>query len=101
LQDIVRSIKESDVIIADITPVNANVFYELGYAHAMNKPTILLANRKIEKLPFDVSGYRVIFYDDTIRGRRDIEESLEKHLENVIKGFGSPLRARSVETAAA
>jgi hypothetical protein len=92
LQDIIRNIKESDIIIAEITPVNANVFYELGYAHAMNKPTILLANRTVEKLPFDVSGYRVIFYDDTIRGRRDIEENLEKHLENVVKGFGAVRR---------
>ena len=48
------------------SPVNANVFYELGYAHALNKPTILLANRLTEELPFDISGYRVIFYDDRL-----------------------------------
>jgi nucleoside 2-deoxyribosyltransferase len=58
LQDIIRGIIESDVIVADITPTIPNVFYELGYAHALQKPTILLANRQIEKLPFDVSGYR-------------------------------------------
>jgi hypothetical protein len=52
----------------------------------------LLANRTIENLPFDVSGYRVIFYDDTIRGKRDIEENLRKHLENVLRGFGSTAR---------
>jgi hypothetical protein len=63
LQDIRRGIVDSDVIIAEITPVNANVFYELGYAHALEKPTILLANRNTEKLPFDISGYRVIFYE--------------------------------------
>jgi nucleoside 2-deoxyribosyltransferase-like protein len=100
LQDIIRSIKESDIIVAEITPANPNVFYELGYAHAMNKPTILLANRGVEKLPFDVSGYRVIFYDDTIRGKRDIEESLQRHLENVIRGFGAPLRERGAPIAA-
>ena len=84
LQDIIRGIVESDVIVADITPTeNPNVFYELGYAHALQKPTILLANRQIEKLPFDVSGYRVIFYDDTIGVKRDIEGTLEKHLESI------------------
>jgi nucleoside 2-deoxyribosyltransferase len=85
LQDIIRGIVESDVIVADITPTtNPNIFYELGYAHALQKPTILLANRaQIEKLPFDVSGYRVIFYDDTIGGKRDIESTLEKHLESI------------------
>ena len=70
----------------DITPTNPNVFYELGYAHALQKPTILLANRQIEKLPFDVSGYWVIFYDETIGGKRDIESTLEKHLESIRRG---------------
>jgi hypothetical protein len=86
LQDIIRGIVESDVIVAEITPANPNVFYELGYAHALQKPTILLANRQTEKLPFDISGYRVIFYDDTIGGKRDIEDTLEKHLESIRRG---------------
>ncbi len=42
LQDIVKSIIESEIIIAEITPSNPNVFYELGYAHALRKSTILL-----------------------------------------------------------
>ena len=41
LQDVVRGIVNSDVIIAEIIPVNGNVFYELGYAHALGIPTIL------------------------------------------------------------
>ncbi len=86
LQDIRRGIIESDVIVAEITPVNANVFYELGYAHALEKPTILLASRKTEKLPFDISGYRVVFYDDTIGGKREIETNLQKYLESIRKG---------------
>jgi nucleoside 2-deoxyribosyltransferase len=49
----------STVVVAEITPVNANVFYELGYAHALGKQTILLAERG-RTLPFDVSGYRCI-----------------------------------------
>jgi hypothetical protein len=86
LQDIIRGIVECDVVIADITPVNANVFYELGYAHAMQKPTVLLANRTVEKLPFDISGYRVVYYSDTIRGKGDITSALEKHLESIRLG---------------
>jgi hypothetical protein len=86
LQDIIRGIVESDVIVADITPTNPNVFYELGYAHALQKSTILLANRQVEKPPFDISGYRVIFYDDTIGGKRDIEDTLKKHLESIRRG---------------
>lgn len=88
IQDIVQQITEADIVIAEITPVNANVFYELGYSHALRKATILLANRTTDKLPFDVSGHRVIFYDDTIRGKRDIETNLRRHLENVQRDLG-------------
>jgi hypothetical protein len=86
LEDIRRGILDSDIIIAEITPVNANVFYELGYAHALEKPTILLANRNTEKLPFDISSYRVIFYDDTIGGKSNVELTLTKHLTNIKNG---------------
>lgn len=83
LNDIIQSIKEASIIIADITPNNPNVFYEVGYAHAINKPTILLSDRKRDKLPFDVSGFRTIFYDNTIPGKTNIEKSLIKILENI------------------
>jgi hypothetical protein len=79
LEDIISGIREAAVIVAEITPVNANVFYELGYAHATGKPTILLAE-KGQQLPFDVSGFRVIFYDDSIGGKRRVESELNRHL---------------------
>lgn len=83
LQDIIRGILEAEVIIAEITPVNANVFYEIGYAHAMKKPTILLAERGRD-LPFDIKSYRCIFYDNTIRGKKEVEIQLNKHLSNIL-----------------
>lgn len=84
MQDIIQELAESQVVIADITPANPNVFYELGYAHALNKPTILLANRdESNRLPFDPSGFRVIFYDNTIRGKRNIESDLKQHLRTI------------------
>jgi hypothetical protein len=79
LSDIVRSIRRAAVVIAEITPVNANVFYELGYAHAVDTPTILLAESGHE-LPFDISSYRCIFYDDSIGGKRRVEADLRRHL---------------------
>lgn len=85
LEDIARGIREAEVVIAEITPINANVFYEVGYAHALNKPTILLAERG-SKIPFDLSGYRCIFYDNTIRGKTAVETSLKQHLKNILDG---------------
>ena len=88
LQDIISGLVESDVVIADVTPTNANVFYELGYAHARNTPTVLLARRNGE-LPFDISGHRVIFYDDSIAGKSEVEAALTRHLSSIV---GEPPR---------
>jgi nucleoside 2-deoxyribosyltransferase len=70
-------------VIAEITPVNRNVFYELGYAQALGKPTVLLAERG-KQLPFDVSGYRLLMYDNTIAGKRQVEDGLKKHLRAIL-----------------
>jgi hypothetical protein len=83
LHDIAQGIVESKVVIAEITPANQNVFYEVGYAHALGKPTILLAERG-KQLPFDISGYRVLFYDNTIAGKTEVEEGLRKHLGAIL-----------------
>ena len=84
IQDITREIIEATIIIADITMDNANVFYEVGYAHALKKTTILLADaNKREKLPFDLSGFRTIFYSNSIGGKREIENTLTKYIENI------------------
>jgi hypothetical protein len=83
LDDIVRGIAEAAVVIAEITPTNPNVFYELGYAHALRKPTILLIE-KGKPLPFDISGYRCLLYDNSIGGKRRVEEGLRKHLRAIL-----------------
>ena len=81
-EDITRQIAESKIVIAEITAPNQNVFYELGYAHALNKPTILLAQRGRE-LPLDIRSYRVIFYDDSIGGK----PALERDLQETLRGY--------------
>lgn len=85
LNDIIISIQNAELIIVDITPDNPNVFYELGYAHALNKPTILLCEKNIrEKLPFDISGFRIIFYDNSIGGKRVVENKLGEYIRKMI-----------------
>jgi hypothetical protein len=56
----------------------------VGYAHARGKPTILIADRGIEKLPFDVSPFRTLFYENSIDGKRRIEEGLRKHIKAIL-----------------
>lgn len=83
-QDIQRNIEDAKVVIAEITAPNQNVYYEIGYAHALNKPTILLAQRG-RRLPFDIRSYRVIFYDDSIGGKPLVERTLREHLHSILQ----------------
>lgn len=89
IADIITQINRAKIIIADVTPENPNVFYELGYAHAYRKPTILVAE-KGRKLPFDVSGFRTLFYENTIAGKRLVEDGLRRHLRAILAELQLP-----------
>lgn len=82
--DIERQVSQSKVVIAEITPSNPNVYYEVGYAHALNKPTILIAE-KGASLPFDLSPFRVLQYENSIYGKAKVEEALRGHLEAIME----------------
>ncbi len=83
IADVVRAINDASFVIADISPVNANVFYELGYSHGVRKPAILIAERTT-KLPFDVSPFRTLFYDNTIAGKPRLEKGLTEAIRAVL-----------------
>jgi hypothetical protein len=85
LQDIISGILDARVVIAEITPANKNVFYEVGYAHGRNVPTVLLVAKGTE-LPFDIRGYRCILYDNTIAGKSQMEKELGHHLDAILNG---------------
>jgi hypothetical protein len=58
-EDIWRSIKQSPVLLADLTGLNPNVFYELGLAHGTQKPAVLITDN-IEDVPFDLRSLRLL-----------------------------------------
>jgi hypothetical protein len=65
LERIYNQISKADIIVADMTGRNANVFYETGYAHALGKRTILLT-KDVNDIPFDLRHYAHIIYGDSI-----------------------------------
>lgn len=71
---IMQAILTSDLVVADLTGNNPNVFYELGVAHAIGCDVILLTQEK--SIPFDIANERTIFYKNTPRGIRDLTNSL-------------------------
>jgi hypothetical protein len=84
--DIIKQVARAQLVIADVTPRNPNVYFEVGYALAMQKPIILLA-KKGTPLPFDVAPFRVLFYEDTIGGKTRVEEGLRKHVTAILAGY--------------
>ena len=61
-QQMINRLKDDDLCIADLTGLNANVMYELGYRKGIGKPVILIAHDG-QNLPFDVHDDRTVFYD--------------------------------------
>jgi hypothetical protein len=62
LQDIWKSIRQARVIVAELSGRNPNVMYEIGLAHAIGKPIVLLT-RNQEDMPFDLRALRYVYYD--------------------------------------
>jgi hypothetical protein len=74
---IIAALKAAHLIIAVITEQNANVMYELGYAHAMDKKVVVM--NADEKSPFDVQDYRQVRY--TTDDLPSAEEILTKFIQ--------------------
>lgn len=93
LRDIVEYIHRSNLIVADLTTLNPNVFYELGIAHALKKPVIMLA-QNIDEVPFDLKQYRIVMYDTHFTrikvATKELREIAEKLSNNQIS-FGNPI----------
>ena len=68
---IIKSLVKARIVIANISGRNPNVFYELGIAHALSKPTIIIS-RNLSDASFDVRTKQIILYHDS----SELKESL-------------------------
>ncbi len=63
LQDIIRNLIFSKVVVADITDTNANVLWELGVRQSFTNGTVIIADENIQtRIPFDLSIKGILFY---------------------------------------
>lgn len=81
LNHIVKKIANSRVVIANLDGRNPNVFYELGIAHALNKPTILIS-KSIDHVPFDVKSKSIILYENSNDLIKKLQAALLKTIIN-------------------
>ncbi|WP_010321655.1 hypothetical protein [Marinobacterium stanieri] len=87
IDQIWSGINDAKVLIAELTTRNPNVFYELGLAHALEKPVVLVSSNE-DDVPFDLNHIRVIYYDvtDPFWGQKLIE----KVSENILSAIKNP-----------
>lgn len=88
LEDIWQSINAADFVIADITGRNPNVLYELGIAHALAKPVLILSKSATD-IPIDLATRRVILYGQSQDlWREDLARSISQAIAKVIEDYG-------------
>lgn len=84
LTDMFQELLLADLVVADMSIDNANVFYELGVRHAFRKRGVVHIQSGREYMPFDVFNVRTIAYQIDEHGKPD-KDSLEKDQENLIR----------------
>lgn len=103
VEQIWEQIGKARVLLADLTGKNANVFYELGLAHAAKKPVVFTA-ANVDDVPFDLRHLRVIIYEVqepewTAKLRKLITDYLRNTIKEPAKSIPQPFRV-SMEPAA-
>jgi hypothetical protein len=82
---IIEQIISADLVIADLTGNNPNVFYELAIRHSYRKPAIQIIKGDTE-IPFDVSNMRTILYETTLSGADSAKKEIEAMLKAIENG---------------
>ncbi len=82
-KQVIMSIYESDLVVANLTGLNPNVMYELAFRHAIRKPVITIMEKDDKKLPFDVITERTIFYVNDAKGVLELKENLIKQVDKI------------------
>lgn len=94
LERIYDQIQKADVVVADMSGRNPNVFYEVGYAHSLHKRVILLT-QSTDDIPFDLKHHRHIVYKkQSFVLKQELEEELrwclntpQQNIDSLPSGF--------------
>lgn len=84
IQDVVSLIDQSTIVICDCTGKNANVFYEMGIAHALGKEVVIITQNATD-IPFDIAHLRHIRYLPNEQGIQQLEADLAARV-NALRG---------------
>ncbi len=82
---VIEKVISSDLVVADLTGRNPNVYYELALRHAVQRPYIQLIDSRETSLPFDIKDESTIAFDITnLRSVDQCKDQLRRHVEAVM-----------------
>lgn len=79
--DVITRIMHSDIVVADVTYPNPNVFYELGLRHACRVGTVIIKDKDGPSTPFDIIHLRHIDYERTPTGLKTLAKELRTYFD--------------------
>ena len=102
VKGIINDLDNADLVIADLTGLNPNVFYELGIRHTLKVGTIILT-QCIASLPADLKSYVAFEYKYPQESdafdeyyplfKKDLHKAIDEYLEDFKKGeYDNPVR---------
>lgn len=102
IQKIEQAINDADICVAEVSLDNPNVWLELGYALALNRPTVILCDRALRSsLPFDVQHRPVVFYStESKSGYEELEERIANEVRDLVRSVQAEVRQPVLQTGA-
>jgi len=99
IEKIEKSIQAASVCIAEVSEDNPNVWLELGYALALDRPTVIICDESARnKLPFDIQHRPVVFYrTDSRSGFEELEKNIVKWIRNELNNSKAPERVLKIK----
>ena len=97
---IIEQIISADIVIADLTDNNPNVFYELAIRHSYRKPAIQIVKGEVN-IPFDIANMRTISYDTSLSGAESAKKEIKAMMSSIENGeiVHNPVSEVSTENA--
>jgi len=82
-EEIYNQIDRADILVADVTGSNPNVFYEIGFAHGIGKNVIFIKHSEDkDNFPFDTQDFQHIIYNNPDRLREELVRRISRFSEN-------------------
>jgi hypothetical protein len=95
IRDVIYNIDRADIVVADLTDGNPNVFYELGITHALGRPCVAVLQEG-QPIQFDINAYRVFPVDLSIHNNLDASDRAYNEAQHkLLPALQAAHRARS------